>query len=239
MPLAAAALTLIVVCLAIAGLLHSYLHQTPLPRKTETIGQRIDAGRMALAQGKFVLAVRELDAAQDLQRQNPGLLSHAERRELTQLHRQAALLANLLPESLEEILRHGAELVHQDEQEWQGVFADRYRGKAIVFDAEVQRDRDGSFQISYTVFVRGREARLDLTNVRLFNSLLMQEPRRLLFGLRLAEIHLEAEGMWVIGFEPDSGVLLTDLGAAAACCSQPEEDLRDLVERQTEWLFPM
>jgi hypothetical protein len=180
--------------------------------------------------------MQELEPAQEILAQHPDLLSLAERRELTQLHRQAALLANLRWESLEEILQHAADLIHQDEQEWRRVFAERYRGKAIVFDAEVHGEGAGQYQIHYAVFVRGRQARLDLANLQLFKGLPLQQPQRLLFGMRLADIRLEAEGLWAIRFAPDSGVLLTDLGAATACCSQPEEELKDLVERQAEWL---
>jgi hypothetical protein len=225
-----------VTSLILVAVLRLYLHPSTATRKPKTIGQHLEAGRTLLAQGKFFRAVQELEPAREIQAQHPDLLSPAERRELTQLHRQAALLANLLSEPLEEILRHAAELVQQDEQEWQRVFAERYRGKALVFDAELQRDEVGQLQIGYAVFVRGRQARLDLTNFQLFKGLPLQQPQRLLFGLRLADISLEAEGIWVIYFEPDSGVLLTDLGAAAACCSQPEEDLKDLVMKQAEWL---
>jgi hypothetical protein len=234
-PLIAAGLTLVVAILLIGTFFYRHLHPSATARP-KTIGQHIAAGRTALAQGKFILAARELDEAEELRTRQPDLLSPAERRELTQLHRQAALLAGLLSESLEEILQHAADLILQDEQEWQRVFSQRYQGKAIVFDAEAQRDGAGRFQVSYAVFVRGRQARLDLTNLQLFKGLPLPQPQRLLFGVRLADIRLEAEGIWTIRFEPDSGVLLTDLQAATACCSQPQEELEELVERQAKWL---
>jgi hypothetical protein len=223
----------------IAIFLHRHLHPPTAARKPKTIGQHIDAGRAALGHGDFLLAARELEAAKAIRALNPVLLSAAEARELTQLHRQAALLASWLSEqsdSLGAILEDAADKFHKNEQEWRRVFEKRYRGRAIVFDAEIKRDDAGHFQISYVVFVRGRQARLDLTDLQLLKSLPLQEPQRLLFGLRLADLHLEPEGVWVIRFEPDSGVLLTDLGAAAACCLQPEEELKELVERQAEWL---
>jgi hypothetical protein len=236
LPLLAAGLTLMVVILVITTFLYFHLHPSNPARKPKTIGQHIEAGRTALAQGKFLLAARELEAAQETRTRHPDRLSAVEHRELNQLQREAGLLASLLSESLGEVLQHAAELVSLDEQEWQRVFAERYRGKALVFDAEVQRDGAGQYRISYAVFVRGRQARLDLTNLHMLKGLPLQQPQRLLFGLRLADIRLEAEGIWVIRFEPDSGVLLTDLGAAVACCSQPAEELKDLVERQAEWL---
>jgi hypothetical protein len=235
-PLIAAGLTFFAASVIIATLLYRHLHPPAAVQKPRTIGQHMDAGRTLLAQGKFFGAVQELELAEELQSRRPDLLSRAERRELSQLHRQAALMANLLPESLGEILHHAAELVHQDEQEWQRVFAERYRGKSLVFDAEIGRDDGGRIEISYAFFVRGRQARLDLTNLQLFKTLPLQQPQRLLFGLRLADVRLEAEGIWAIRFESDGGVLLTDLGAAAACCAQPEEELRELVERQAAWL---
>jgi hypothetical protein len=235
LPLAAAGLTLLVVILTFAVLFRRHVTLTAAARAPESIARHVDAGRKALAQGKFLVAATELEAAHTLRERYPERLSAGERRALTQLSHQARLLADLLPESLEEILRHAADLSDLDDQEWQRVFTSRYRGKAVIFDADVHRDGSGQYYIDYVVFVRDRRAKLDLAKVRLLQDLPLGKTQRLLFGVRLAAMRAEAEGGWSVHFEPESGVLLTDLGAAAACCSQPEQDLREVVERQTDW----
>jgi len=68
------------------------------------ISQRINAGKQFLAQGKFHEAVKLLEEALTLREKYPGFLSGAERKELSQLCRQAALLVDVLSQSLEEIL---------------------------------------------------------------------------------------------------------------------------------------
>jgi hypothetical protein len=201
------------------------------------ISQRINAGKQFLAQGKFHEAVKLLEEALTLREKYPGFLSGAERKELSQLYRQAALLVDVLSQSLEEILFQAA--AEGDDQEWQSLFADRYKGKAVVFFAEVRRDGQANYQLDYDVFVREKRATVELGNVRLLRALRLDRPQRLLFGVRLASVGLEAGGTWVIRFEPDSGVLLTDLGAVAACYSRPLDGLDEVLQRQAAWIAEM
>src|SRR5579883_2421730 len=234
-PLLAALLTLVAAAGILAALLPHLLrpaYPSPEPR---TLADDMQAGQRALAQGKFQSAARALKAAWDRQAEHPDRLSRAQRRRLAQLHRQADLLSDLSSESLEEILRHAADLI-ADPEEWQREFTKRYRGKAVVFNTEVRPDPARKFQLDYTVFLDDRPAQLDLANVQLLDLLPLEKPQRLLFGLRLARVDLQAGGVWVIHFEPDSGVLLTDPDAAAACCLQPVEELEEVVRRQRLWL---
>lgn len=233
-PLLAALLTLLAAAAILTALLPYLLHLTfpqPAPR---TFADYMHAGQRALAQGKFQSAARELRTAWGWQNAHRDEVSLAQRRQLTQLYRQADLLSDLLSESLEEILRHAADLI-RDPEEWRREFAKRYKGKAVVFDAEVRPDPARQFQLDYVVFQDDRPAQLELTDVQLLHLLPLQKPERLLIGLRLARVDLEAGGVWVIRFEPDSGVLLTDPEAAAACCLQPVEDLEEVVRRQRLW----
>jgi hypothetical protein len=232
LPLAAGAVTLVVVVLTFVFFWTWYAQPAKEPA---TIHQRIEAGRKALAQGKFRMAASELEAARTMRDRRPELLSPAERRQLTQWHRQAVLLANLSSTSLEEILHHALDLA-PDEQEWQRVFAQSYQGKGVIFDAEVRREAARTYRLEYTVFVNDKPAVIDLANVQLLGTLPLDKPQRLLFGVRLAGIRAEAEGTWVVRFEPDSGVLLTDLDAAVAACAQPAEELNEVVQRQAEWM---
>jgi hypothetical protein len=65
----------------------------------------------------------------------------------------------------------------------------------------------------------------------------LEEPTRLLFGARLARVRRDTPSSWEVRFEPDSGVLLTDPGAAAVCCPfLGEAELRALLQRQAGWL---
>jgi hypothetical protein len=228
--------TLIVVSLALAFFLNRHLGSPDPARFAKRVAQHVKAGRAALARGQFKVAGLEFDAALRLSEQRPESVTPPERRQLTQLRRQVELLADLLSESLGDILSHAADLTRHDDQEWRQVFADRYRGKAVVFDADVHCDASGTYYLDYAVLVRGKPAKLDLANIHLFRFLPLQQSQRLLLGLRLAAVRPEAEGAWVIQFDPDSAVLLTDLDTAVAGCLQPAEDLEEVVNRQADWL---
>jgi hypothetical protein len=203
----------------------------------QAINQRMNAGKQFLAQGKFHEAVRELDAAFGLRERYPDALSASDRRDLMQLHRQATLLVDLLSQSLENILFQASEEL--DEQEWQALFGDRYKGRAVVFFAEVRRDAHANYQLDYDFFVQDKRAIVELGNIQLLHALPLNRPQRLLFGARLASVGSEAGGTWVIRFEPDSGVLLTDPGAVAACYSRPLEGLDEVLQRQAAWIAEM
>jgi len=193
----------------------------------------VRAGEAALAGGNFRLAEEKLAAARALLEQRPGEMTAHERRQVVNLHRQAALLADLLSESLGEILQHASGL---PEEEWQAQFARRYRGQAVVFDADVRRDAAGQHLLDYHVQAGVEPARVDLTGLRLLTALPHDRPPRLLFGARLGNVAREVPGVWVVRFDPDSGVLLTHAGAVAASCPPPiDEDLMQLLRRQETW----
>lgn len=238
LPLAAAALTLVIVVAVFAVVLGNAGRPQPLvASKPESITLRLRDGRLALSQGKFRTAVRELAAAQALRERNPAAVPLSERRELSQLHRQASLLADLLSEPLEDVIRHAADLSALDEQEWQAQFADRFKGRAVVFDDEVRRDAAGTYQLlGYRLFVRGKPARVEIGDLQLLRALPLDTPQRLLFGARLADVRLEAGGTWVAHLVPDSGVLLTERGAVSAICPLSADELRDILLRQEAWV---
>ena len=199
------------------------------------------AGREALSRGKFQLATMELAQAENLQERFPTELPVTERRRLRQLHREANLLGDLLSESLEEIARHAARLRGMDEREWQGVFEKRYRGRSVVFDAEVRRSVRDGYHLDWALDINGDPGRIDVSALRLLRHLPLDEPRRLFFGARLAGVRLDRAGTWIIELEPDSGVLLTDPGAVKACLlGRPvDPDLERLLQRQRQWAREM
>ena len=189
-----------------------------------------------LASGRFSLAVNEFKSVQQVRQQHPETVLPCELHELTQLHRQASLLAELISDPLDEVLRQAADMRRLDEREWHAAFTQRYQNKPVVFDANVQRTASGTYLMDFAVFLRGKPTTLDLGKPIHFEPVPFDGPRRLLFGIRLAEIVPDAEGTWIIRFDPNSVVLLTDVGAAAIACGQPPQDLEEMVRQQAEWL---
>jgi hypothetical protein len=240
-PILAGALALVAVSATIYGLI-AWLASSPSadsPKEPPGVRRLIEAGRQALADEHFTLAAEKLDAAAALARQQASILSADERKELDQLQRQAAVLSRLLSESLEEILARGART--RDLDEWKRQFAGRYAGQAVVFDTEVRRQQDHRYELDYAIQAENRQVRLNVDDLQLLAQLdhhgLLDRPRRLFFGVRLASILPEEGGIWVIRFQSDSGVLLTDANAAAACLAEPlDDELREVIEQQAAWL---
>lgn len=230
LPAAAAVATLAAVVLAYFVLFSSWLHppgtaaersaaEPPTPGAEKSMA----AGRRLLREGNFRKALELLQAAHDRDRRNP---------ELTQLYRQAQLLAQPLRCSLEDVVQQ-AQMVG-DPDEWTAQFSD-HKGNFVLFDDVVRREHKGEHHLAvYEVRAGGEKARVDL-NLKLLAALPLEQPRRLLFGARLASVARGDGGLWVIRFDPASGVLLTDEGAAAACGLSLDAELRDLLSRQAEW----
>jgi hypothetical protein len=121
--------------------------------------------------------------------------------------------------------------------EWQDRFRAQHLGKAVVFDDVVGRDPAGRPALAvYRVGAGGEKARVALEDLRLLRRLPLDPPQRLVFGGRLASLEREDGGGWVFHFDPDSGVLLTDAGAVAACVGPPDADLLEVLRRQQQWL---
>jgi hypothetical protein len=207
----------------------------PVP-ESDRLRQRIEAGRRKLEDGQFRGALDDLSAALGMCELHPELLSQGEARQVQHLHRQGDLLARLLKPSLQEILHQAAQVRHEDE--WQGRFNDDYRGKAVMFDGVVRRDADGLPALrDYEVRAGAETARVALEDLDLLRRLPLEPPPRLLFGARLASLSRERGGRWVFRLQPDSGVLLTDPGAVAACGLAPlDAELLEVLRRQEEWL---
>jgi hypothetical protein len=204
---------------------------------SKDVRDRFEAGRQALAVGSFRRARLLLEETQGMNAKAPGVLSAVEQHELRRLSRQADLLARLLPLSLQELLHQGLRI--NDDNEWQSLFAD-YQGRSVVFDDWVRRDSRGRPELAnYTVADGKDTARLALEDLSLWQRVPLEPPRRVLFGARLRRMAREPGGVWVVRFEPESGVLLTDARAAAAICPAPlGADLEEVLRRQVEWERP-
>jgi hypothetical protein len=193
------------------------------------------AGIQALGDGHFQVALDELKAAKEISDRHLEFLPARERRELAQLLLQADLLSDLLSESLREILVRAAGL---DDREWEAVFNRRYRDKAVVFEADVRLDASRRYHLDYALHLDREPGRIELGDLKLLASLPLHTPQHLLFGGRLASIRREPPGpTWVVRFQPDQGVLLTDPGAARACGLPVEEpEIRKTLEKQAVWV---
>jgi hypothetical protein len=194
-------------------------------REKKTAVERLEQAGRYLGSGLFRLAADELKG-------EPDDLAASKKRRWRQVRREAALFADLSTEPLEEILQHAAGV---PEREWQADFPHRYGGKAIIFDTVVQRTANGKLQALY-VFPRADKVHLEIGDLALFRDLPLDKPRRVLFGARLALIGLEAPGpAWVIRFQPESGVFLTDAQAAGLCCpGLNEPDALRVLEEQSK-----
>jgi hypothetical protein len=207
---------------------------SPADERSELLGWAA-AGQKALAEGNYQAAQEAFENLQRLRVRQPDLVSAAEDRRLVQLARQADLLADLLTESLQEIL---GRLDGLDEREGQALFVRRYHKKAVVFFAEVRRDAAGTYHLNYRLATPRAAARLELHDLKLLQSAPLEDPRLLLFGVRLASVHRDAADAWIVTPEPESGVFLTDPGAARSCCfGAPDmEQLQEVLARQNEWV---
>src|SRR5207302_4392582 len=124
---------------------------------------RTPTARLALAvkylhEGSFRLAAEELGDDAAARSRDWQTLARDQRRQWAQVYRQAALLADLLAEPLEDVLRHAAGV---REAEWRADFRRRYQGRAVVFDSEVRRTADG-YRLGYVLRAGDEEAQPDL-----------------------------------------------------------------------------
>lgn len=240
-PLLAAALCVAVLCAA-AGLLLPYLSRQPArepssPPTAEEAQARAQSGRKLMGEGKFHLALADLNAALRARRQAPGAMSAARWRELSQLRRQASLLSRLSPVLLEDIIRQ-ARFVGGNPDEWAAHWELNYAGRSVLFDAPVRRDELGRPAFTARmVVVDGEEVRVALEGLVALQDLPLDGSPRLIFGARLERCRREEGGRWAIHLEPDSGALITDLPALeAACAVKLDDGAKEAVRRQARWV---
>jgi hypothetical protein len=197
----------------------------------------LDAGERSLREGNVHVALQELNAARTAPERPGGALSRAEQHRLDLLRQQSELLTHLLDSPLEDLIHRAMQ--HRNAEDWRAKFQD-YRGRSVIFDDMLRRDGQGRPVLgAYVVQAGAVEVRLALEDLTLLRQLPLDPPRRWLFGVRLASCWREEGGVWVIRFEPESGVLLTDESAAAACCPLPlDKELLDVLKRQNDWLKP-
>ncbi len=240
MPALAGTMTLLVLVLLFLALMPYLARQNPNPPPdpAKQLRQQIEAGRQALTEGRFNQAMEILDRCCKQARANPRWLTEAERRDLYQGFRQAELLDGLLSLSLQELLAQALAAGRDDE--WRARFRKDYHRKAVVFDDLLRLDGEGQPVLGFTT-VRANEisARLAVEELRLLAQLPLGQPVRVIFGARLQDFAREPGGNWVIRFEPDSGVLLTDeeaFRALAPLLLDRDDSIPRVLKRQREWV---
>jgi hypothetical protein len=235
-PLLAALITLVLLGLFFWGSL-PYLGRRPAPPEySDEARTHMDAARRAMREGSFHRAKEEITAAVQVRDRRPEVLKAEEIQQLDQLRREVLMLDALLSQSLQNLLRQAVSV--QREDEWQRRFDRDYRGRSVIFDDEVDAAVDGRAVLRfYEVRVGQETARILIGDLKVLQSLPLQPPQRMLFGGRLASFARDDDGVWVIRFEPDSGVLLTDEDAVAAW--RPlllDAEMREVLRRQSRWL---
>jgi hypothetical protein len=188
------------------------------------------SARGSAGEGAYHAASRQLTEALRLCERFPQLSPSSAGKLRAEL-RQTKLLADLSGESLQEIVRHAIGL---SGAEWKTVFAERYADKGIVFDARVYPNAGDGPRIDYVAAVAGAAIELDAGSLELWQHLPLRQPTRCLFGARLAAVANDG-GRWAVRFRPGSGVLFTDPDLLGGLSFAVDDELRDVLRRQSEW----
>lgn len=233
-PVAIVGLTLSFLAVAVACWISFYvLSSRPVdaPRASlPEIESQVAQGRNSMADGNYAEAADVLSKAQANLARQPNLMAPADRRRLTQLHRQAAILADWPREPLDKIL---ARTLPLNDDEWRAVAAS-YRGKSTVLDLIIRRDASRQYQVNFPRPMAVARLRLELHNQKLLDSLPLDAPQRVIFSVRIADIRREDQNGFSARFDPDSAVLLTDV-SANTLTDIPEPTFRALMEQQQNW----
>ncbi len=227
-PLWAALIAVLVLLPGVIWLTQTTLFQSDKPRpKTPDeadIAAIVREGRRALSDGLYHNAAEYFRQARQLAKPDAQA-------ELEQLENEAALMNDLLSESIPEILRQA---VGVNNRAWQERFRARYRGQSILFDAFVQRTREG-YRIDYQLMLGKNTIRVDLGDQAILARISLDEPRRLLFGFRLGEMK-QVRDDWVVVAEPDSVVLIAESATLKGGSVPVDGELSHLLAEQGRML---
>jgi hypothetical protein len=138
---------------------------------------------------------------------------------------EAAIIKQLLPESLEELLDEAAQA---DPKDWPKRFNALYKGRSAILDTFVtavpDRLGEGRYVLEYQILPPGGDGgpprsvgRIDTTGFQLLDTIKPKVGDRLTIGVRLASFRFDAETeQWLAGLEPESGVIMTHMKALEA-----------------------
>jgi hypothetical protein len=185
-------------------------------------------GLTALDEGRFDTAKQLLADARRAVDALGGAVDGAE--EIRQGALEAAIFADLVPGTLEELIDQAAA-----SPDGPGRFATFSKGRSIIVQAHVTATPSTSdgYDLDYRIFVGAgpapaRVGRLDLTGFHWIEVVQPQVGDEVLFGARLDAIQLDDRGNeWLIRLVPDSGVTITHFKALEALNWPPPDSSKE------------
>ncbi len=234
-PLVAAGAALTVIVVVFLVLLKSSLFRDApayLPADDESTAEAIAAGRQAIADLDYRKAAEHFRYAQVIARKKSRDKGEAEVRWLWQMEQEAAIMADLLDLSLEEVLQKAGGL---GDRTWKDQFARRYVDRTIIFDAVVRDIGSGSYRIDYPTMVAGVPVRIEVHQSATLRDLKVQWPARMLVGIRLGEARRE-RGSWLVVAKPESVVLFTEPAFFQGSSVPIDAGLVEQLKKQAAWL---
>ncbi|HLW67043.1 MAG TPA: hypothetical protein VKS79_17145, partial [Gemmataceae bacterium] len=105
----------------------------------------------------------------------------------------------------------------------------------IILDDSIHKDASG-YHLGFKMRVAGASAHWDLNHLSVLKSVDLFQPRRIILGLRLAEIRREPKGGWLVIPEPNSGVLLTDPRFFVGLSVAVDREMEQVLKAQQEWV---
>lgn len=236
-PAVAATVALVVVSVVIAAWVRSHRSASTNDAQFATtesndLLRHYEAAQAALAEGAYRTAAMHLDEIHRSRPRFSRVVLPESDQDLERRRKQVELLANLSSESIEEIMRHS---IGQSDAEWLAVFRDRYAGRAVILDARVFRDAGGRFHVDYQLDAGGLAGDWDVQDCALFHRLPLQQPQRVVVGLRLAGITRVGRDRWVVRPQPDGAVLLTDRSLLAGLSIAADNEFVEVLRKQSEW----
>jgi len=190
-----------------------------------------------LEAGDFAKARVKLDAAavsiKRYGKQGP------EFREIEQLAKEVALLADFVEPSLEDVFR---EIEFMSLQQCSEYLRDKLRNPGMVLDVFVcpalaDVSNIAGFRVDSKIFVGTKATRLDLSDFRLFQEFSPGLSTRVVFGARIQSIErIENSDEWIIRFVPDSGALITSPLCLEKFGWPMDELTKNILEAQNKWV---
>jgi hypothetical protein len=172
-------------------------------------------GLAALDAGQFDLAYQLLSEARRAVQTLGGEYQGAAA--IVQGADEAEIIAKLCPDRPEDLLD---EAVRADPKDWPKRFKSDYLGRTILLEARLRAVPDtqgnGRYDLDYRIVRDGEggeptsRGRIDLDGFKLFELLKPKPGDRVRFGGKLASMRFDAESRtWLLGLDPNSGVIMT------------------------------
>jgi hypothetical protein len=184
-----------------------------------SVREHLAAAQEALQRGEFERATQELEGTARAWQRDGNAPSRDEQAAHYRLLNQTRLLTELCPQSLEEVLT----IAEEEEKKPRADRTDlriRLPQRVVVFDTHLHLpmllENAHTLRLDYQVFGKTLPTHVDFSNQEGLLKLMPQDKLlRWVFAVRLESVQLRVDeenrkGHWVIRFEANSAVLLTD-----------------------------